>query len=291
MSEESDWTIGRLLTWTSDYLTKQGSTSPRLDAEVLLADACGCERIDLYTAFDRAATETVRVTFREMVRRRAEGTPVAYLVGKREFYSLSFRVTPDVLIPRPETEHLVIETLDLIKTLDGKPIKIVDVGSGSGNVSVAIAKHAPSSQITAVDISKTALEIARKNVETHQVQEQVSLVAGDLLEGFNDEPQFDFVVSNPPYVSEAELTQAACEVKDYEPHIALLGGPQGTEIIARLVQQSTGRLKSGGWLLLEFSPMIATLVADLIDASSAFEDPVTTKDLAGLTRVIKARRR
>src|SRR5215471_7417879 len=156
MSQSEPWTIGRLLTWTTDYLKQHGADSPRLDAEVLLAEARGCKRIELYTAFAEIADEQTRTAFRELVRRRAEGTPVAYLVGKREFFSLSFRVTPDVLIPRPETETLIVRLLDLanqeIAGVGQGETKILDVGTGSGIIPISAAKHLPNAQITAVDI-------------------------------------------------------------------------------------------------------------------------------------------
>src|SRR6188472_816205 len=157
------WTVLRLLTWTTEYLKSHGSESPRLDAEVLLAHARGCERIMLYAAFDEVVPDDVRAVFRELVRRRAEGTPVAYLVGKREFYSLDFRVTPDVLIPRPETEHLVIAVLDRLKADGQKPAQVADVGTGSGIIAICVAKQAPQVQVTAIDLSPAALAIAEEN--------------------------------------------------------------------------------------------------------------------------------
>ncbi len=153
MNETDSWTVGRLLQWTTDYLQEHGADNPRLDAEVLLAHARGCPRIELYTAFGAVADEDLRTEFRELVKRRAKGTPVAYLVGYREFYSLRFRVTPDVLIPRPETEFVLITLLDLIKEagqLD-HPLRIADVGTGSGNLAVAIAVPTyHSAQVTAI---------------------------------------------------------------------------------------------------------------------------------------------
>src|SRR5437762_3817241 len=176
------WTVLRLLTWTTDYLKSHGSDSPRLDAEVLLAHARGCERITLYTTFDEIVSEEVRGKFRELVKRRAEGVPVAYLVGKREFYSLSFRVTPDVLIPRPETEFVVVAALDALKGSEfrvqgseataPKPLAsplVCDVGTGSGAIAVAIAKHATICRVVATDISQAALAIAKQNAAAHHV--------------------------------------------------------------------------------------------------------------------------
>lgn len=292
MAEQESWTIGRLLTWTTDYLKRHGADSPRLDAEVLLAQARGCQRIELYTAFDTEIPDDVRAYFRELVKRRAEGTPVAYLVGKREFYSLSFRVTPDVLIPRPETEFLVIAALDEIKRLgpDQEP-HVVDVGAGSGAISVAIARHAPSARVTAIDISPAALEIAKTNAAAHELSDRITFLTGDLLTPVPAEQHFDIVVSNPPYIGEGELPSLAREVKDHEPRLALIAGPTGLEVISRLIPQSAERLRSGGLFLLEISPMIERRVHDLVAADGRFEQPVTAKDLAGLARVVKARRK
>src|SRR4029453_14383124 len=180
MSES--WTVLRLLTWTTDFLKQRGAQSPRLDAEVLLAAAKGCERIMLYTAFDEAVSEDVRAKFRELVKRRAEGVPVAYLVGKKEFYSLALKVTSDVLIPRPETEFVVIAALDHLRGqatgdrgqgTEGSgtthSLRIADVGTGSGAIAVAIARHVPSCRVTAIDKSSAALAVARENASKHQV--------------------------------------------------------------------------------------------------------------------------
>ena len=151
MPETDDWTIGRLLQWTTDYLKRQAADTPRLDAELLLAEARSCRRIDLYAAFDQVVPNRQRAAFRELVRRRAEGTPVAYLLGRREFYSLSFRVTPDVLIPRPETELVVVALLDRLRPRDGddRRLDIADVGTGSGILAVCAARHVPRSHVTA----------------------------------------------------------------------------------------------------------------------------------------------
>ena len=207
MPEAESWTIGRLLTWTTDYLKRHGSESPRLEAEVLLAHARGCQRIQLYTAFDDVVPDDVRATFRGFVQRRAAGEPVAYMVGHREFYSLPFRVQPGVLIPRPETEHLVVEVLDRIKQRApgcGRPL-IADVGTGSGAIAVALAKHAPTCRMVAIDLSPQALDVARANVDSHGVADRVELLPSDLLAGCRPTSGCDIVVSNPPYVSEAGM--------------------------------------------------------------------------------------
>ena len=213
MSES--WTVLRLLTWTAEYLQKHGSESPRLEAEVLLASAKGCERIMLYAAFDEVVSDELRAKFRDLVKRRAEGAPVAYLVGKTEFYSLALRVTSDVLIPRPETEHVVVAVLDAIQESgvrsqeSGGPVEIADVGTGSGAIAIAVAKHAPNARITAIDLSRPALEIAGANAAQLGVADRIEFVEGDLLSSLPAEPRFAVIASNPPYVSEAEYEQLA----------------------------------------------------------------------------------
>jgi release factor glutamine methyltransferase len=289
MAETDEWTIGRLLEWTTDYLKQHGADSPRLDAEVLLASARGCSRIELYTSFREPADDTLRTQFRDLIRRRSEGAPVAYLVGHREFYSLDFKVTPDVLIPRPETELLVVTLLDYIKERDGNAkVNIVDVGTGSGVLAACVAVHAPQVSITAVDISPAALAIATENFATHKVADRVNAVQGDLLSGFPPQPAFDFIVSNPPYVSEAEHAGLAPDVRDHEPKLALVSGPSGTEIIERLIAESAERLRPGGRLLIELSPLIHTQVLALFAADGRFGEVETIKDLARHPRVVTA---
>lgn len=294
---EEPWTVGRLLQWTVEYLGKHGADNPRLDAEVLLSTARGCKRIDLYTTFGEAASEETRTAFRELVKRRAAGTPVAYLVGHREFYSLDFEVNSDVLIPRPETELLVVALLDRVKQRTGAaaespaPVNIADVGTGSGILAICAAKYVPTASVTAIDISPAALAVAGRNAERHKVAERITFVEANLLSAEPGEPRFDFIVSNPPYISTAEMEQLARDVRDYEPHLALEAGETGTEVVAPLIEQSVLRLKPGGVLLIEISPMIAGKVEQLLRDQAGFELGPTIKDLAGHARVIQATRR
>ena len=297
MTSNEAWTIGRLLTWTTDFLRQHGSESPQLDAQLLLAHARGCQRIELFTAYHEEASDSVRTEFRELVRQRAAGTPVAYLVGHREFYSLDFRVTRDVLIPRPETEFLVVAVTDLVKQHRSLPppqagnhaaLSIADVGTGSGNLATCFAKHISDSRIWATDISQAALDVARENCIRHGVLDRVELLCGDLLTPVPGDVWFDFIVSNPPYVSQAEYAQLARDVKDHEPPQALIAGELGTEVIARLIGQAAQRLKPGGWLLLEISPMIEQSVHKLLSSDGRFADLQTIPDLAGHVRVMQA---
>ena len=326
MTESQPWTIGRLLNWTAEYLTENGSSSGRLDAEVLLSTALHCSRIDLYTRFEEEPGEMQLDRFREMVRCRAEGTPVAYLVGSREFYSLEFHVNHDVLIPRPETEYLVMRMLDLaramrpaeeikVKSEDAEesaagdsdqaandvegegslsaekaaevsPLEIVDVGTGSGIIAICAAKHLPCARITAIDLSRSALSVARENVSRHGVGDRVTLRPGDLLTGLPADQRFDIIASNPPYVSEEEMTELAPE--DFEPRGALVGGREGTEIIERLIPQAAERLNLGGHLLIELSPMIHDQVVQLIKAEPRLRFDETIRDASRLDRIVQA---
>jgi release factor glutamine methyltransferase len=292
MSQAEVWTIGRLLTWTTDFLKQHGSESPRLDAEVLLAKAKGCQRIQLYTAFDQPADDITRTAFRELVKRRAEGMPVAYLVGQREFFSLPFRVSPDVLIPRPETETMVVRVIDLVNQefTASSDLKIADVGTGSGIIAITVAKHLPNVRVTALDSSAAALGIARQNAAAHVVLERIEFVESDLFAKLPAGETFNIIVSNPPYVSEPEFATLLPSVRDFEPRLALVSGPMGTEIVERLVIESQGRLRTGGWLLIEISPMIEAKVRQIISSIKAYELHAILKDSAGLPRVVQAKR-
>lgn len=293
MSQPESWTVGRLLEWTADYLKKRGADSPRLDAEVLLAEALQCKRIELYTAFADVVEEGPRGKFRELVKRRAKGEPVAHLVGRREFYSLSFQVTPDVLIPRPETEFLVVTLLDLAAERknaahDSAPLRICDVGTGSGIIAIATAVHLPAAEFTAVDICPKALHVARANARAHGVDDRIEFIESNLFEALPADRRFDFVLSNPPYISRAEMADLAPDVRDHEPHTALVGGERGTEVIERLLPQAAERLSPGGHLLVEISPMSHDAVLELIAATPGLLPGETVKDLARLPRVVQA---
>ncbi len=293
MSSAEPWTIGRLLSWTSQYLKGHGSDSPRLDAEVLLAHVRGCPRIELYTSFEVDPGEETRTAFRELERRRAAGEPVAYLVGQREFYSLPFRVTPDVLIPRPETEFVVIALVDAVKerAAEGLPtdaLSIADVGTGSGILAVCAAKHVPGSRVTAIDVREPALDVARSNAEAHGVAERIEFIRSDLFANVPAERRFEFILSNPPYVTEEEMSRLPATVRDHEPHSALAAGPQGTDVIAPLISQSAERIAAGGRLICEISPGLRDAAAELLRADGRWGEPKFIKDLAGHPRVVVA---
>jgi release factor glutamine methyltransferase len=291
-SRQEPWTVLRLLEWTTDFFKQRGSDSPRLDAEVLLSHARECSRIELYTSFAEVPEEEQRVAFREMVRRRGEGIPVAQLVGYREFYSLRIRVNEDVLIPRPETEHLVIEALDCAKAMNitDRPLQIADIGTGSGAIAVTIAKHLKDAEVTAVDCSTAALKIATWNREQHGVTARVRLIESDLLSAVDSPQKFDIICSNPPYVSDSEYTQLDSTVRDFEPREALVAGPSGTEVIERILQETPERLRSGGRLIIELSPMIADKCEEMARLLDAFTDSRVIKDLEGHRRILSLAR-
>jgi release factor glutamine methyltransferase len=286
-----DWTVGRLVGWTTEWLAARGSDSPRIDAEVLLAHVRGCPRIALYTAFDTAVGEAERGRFRELVKRRGDGEPVAYLVGSKEFFSLPLAVTKAVLVPRPETEGLVVRALDLCKDQGLAAPRIADVGTGSGAIAVALARHLPGGRFVATDISSAALDVARRNAERHGVAERMTLVEGDLLDDPRAAGPFDLVVSNPPYVREDEFAALPRDVRDHEPKAALVAGPTGIEVVERLVGAAAERLVPGGWLLVEIGPTVAQAAAAAIHGHAAFEPAPTLSDLAGLPRIVQGRRR
>lgn len=291
MSTAAPWTIGRLLQWTTDFLRTHGADNPRLDAEVLLASVLQCERIRLYTAFAEEPDEDARAAFRDLVKRRSQGAPVAYLVGKREFYSLAFAVTPDVLIPRPETELLVVELLDAAARWPADaPLHIADVGTGSGIIAVCAAKRLPHARVTAIDVSPAALHVARQNAHAHGVAAQIDFQAADLLTGLPAEPAWQIIASNPPYVAAGELAGLPRDVREHEPRLALVAGERGTEVIERLLPQAAQRLVPGGALLLEISPQLAGPVSDLLAADARWIGARIKKDLAGLPRLALALR-
>lgn len=281
---EDTWTVGRLLTWTADWLKRRGSEFPRLDAEVLLAHVRTCSRISLYTAFDEVVGEEQRSHFRQLVQRRGEGEPVAYLTGVREFFSIPIRVTRDVLVPRPETEMLVVRAIDLCRGIPSP--RIADVGTGSGAVAVSIATHLPAANVTAIDRSAAAVVVARDNVIARGLSDRVTCVEGDLLGGLPPDERFDLIVSNPPYVSESEFDDLPPDVRLHEPREALVAGPKGVEVLARLASEAVGRLKAGGWLLMEIGP--ASLAEQAIEEVRGLHRVETLKDLAGCPRLVQA---
>jgi len=209
---QQSWTIGGLLNWTAPYLTKKGCEFPRLDTEVLLAHALGCRRIDLYARYEEPAPEEAREQFRAMIRKRVEGCPVAYLVGRKEFFSLGFEVNPAVLIPRPDTESVVVECLRLAKGVT-EP-RVLDIGTGSGNIAISIAQQHKTAHVTAVDLSPDALAVAGRNADRHGVADRIRFLQGDLFAPIPAGERFDFVQNHGEGIVDERHEDPAHDVDD-----------------------------------------------------------------------------
>lgn len=279
------WTVRRLLTWTEDFLRKKGFESPRLEAQILLAHALGCSKIDLYVRHEEEPPEAKRTAFRDMIKKRSEGMPVAYLVGFREFYSLPFAVSPAVLIPRPETETLVLQALGVLASATSP--RVLDVGTGSGCIAISIARQKKSAQITAVDVSADALAIASANAAKHGVADRVTTMQGDLF-GAVVGRMFDLIVSNPPYIAHAEFAGLDQGVRDFEPRQALDGGVDGLDFYRRIASEASNYLKPGGTLLVEIGVTQGPAVQELL--TTHIGPGKTYPDQAGRPRVVSAKR-
>ncbi|WP_020472718.1 peptide chain release factor N(5)-glutamine methyltransferase [Zavarzinella formosa] len=282
------WTVKRLLAWTEDFLRKKEIEPARLEAQILLAHALGCKKIDLYVRHDEEPAEAVRTRFREIIKKRAEGMPNAYLVGRKEFFSLEFKVTPAVLIPRPETELLVVEAAKFLKPLNAPAV--LDIGAGSGCISIALAKQHRTARVTAIDISPAALEVAKENAATHQLTDRVRFLEGSVFGPVAGET-FDLIASNPPYITHAELETLDKTVKDYEPRSALDGGPDGLTFYRQIASGATAHLRSGGLLIVEIGYQQETAVRELFAAEAGLENVKSFKDIDGHPRVVTANRK
>jgi release factor glutamine methyltransferase len=255
---------------------------------VLLAHALACRRIELYTRHDEIPAGRARDQFRELIRRRVEGCPVAYLVGRKEFFALEFEVGPAVLIPRPDSELVVIECLRLAKPLR-KP-RVLDLGTGSGNLAVAIAHGHKGADVTAVDVSGDALAVATRNAERHKVGGRVRFLQGDLFGSIPTGERFDFIVSNPPYIARDEIPNLPAGVRDYEPVLALDGGVDGYEVFNRIATDGRDFLAAGGHLIVEIGAPQETHARQIISSLPGFQLAATIHDYSGHPRVIRAHR-
>ncbi len=312
-----DVQLRRALNGAIDHLTATRVPSPRMNAELLIMFTLDCNRAYLYAHPERELTEDELLRYNEAVSRRATGVPAQYITGHQEFWGLDLIVTPAVLIPRPETEHVVETVLKLARCgehrerevagkghpstshrtsyitqrEDGTPadtrlLRIVDVGTGSGAIALALAKELPAAEIQATDISPEALEIARANAARQEFASRIEFQCTDLLKGL-PASAFDIVVSNPPYVGESEEDQVQLEVRKFEPRSAVFAGPTGLEVIERLVPQAWTALKPGGRLVFEISGTIADGVRHLL---SGWNEAAITNDLQGIARVAAARK-
>lgn len=258
--------------------------SPRLNAETLLMFTLGCDRAYLYTHPERDLTTDEQQRYDEAIAERSTGRPAQYITGHQEFWGLDLLVSPAVLIPRPETEHVIETVLDLARESVFK--NVADVGTGTGCIALALATELPQAAITALDISSAALDIARANAARLQLDQRITFREGDLLAGC-EAAAFDLVVSNPPYVGAGESDKVQRQVRDFEPRIAVFSGEQGLDIYRRLIPQARAALAPGGWLVMEIGYSIEDAVRVLL---AGWDDVRVTNDLQGIPRVLAAKR-
>jgi release factor glutamine methyltransferase len=259
-----------------------------MNGELLLMFTLGCDRAHLYAHPERELTADEQTRYDAALAERARGVPAQYITGHQEFWGIDLIVTPAVLIPRPETEHVIETVLDRVgrAPTPASPLQIGDVGTGSGCIALALAKELPQAQIHAIDMSAAALEVARANAARLQLESRLQFREADLLAGFEND-SFDFIVSNPPYVGESEIDQVQLEVRKFEPRNAVFAGPTGVEVIARLIPQAHAALKPGGWLVMEISGTIAEEVKRRL---RDWSDVKITPDLQSIPRVVQARK-
>jgi release factor glutamine methyltransferase len=286
------WTVLDLLRWTSQHFAERGIDSARLDAELLLAHVLDCDRLRLYVDHDKPVREAERARYRELVRARAgERVPVSILLGRREFWSLPLAVTRDVLTPRPETETLVAAALDALPGRE-QEWAVLDVGTGSGAIALAIAHERPKARVTASDVSSAALAVARRNAEALALADRVRFVEGPLFEPVAAElaagARFDAVVSNPPYVARRDAPALPPELR-HEPEIALFAGDDGTDVLRALAAEVADALVPGGFAAFELDPRQAEAMADWLGAAG-LRAVTVHRDAAGRPRVVSARR-
>lgn len=281
------WTILEVLDWTRGYFEERGLENPRLDAEVILSYALDTPRVMLYARHDQPLSEAERDKIRPLVARRAKHEPVAYITGERGFWSFELEVSPATLIPRPDTETLVERALSQLPADAAGPV--ADVGTGTGCVALALLSERKQLELYATDISAPALAVAQKNADKLGLQDRLQILQGDLLEPVPEDRPLALVTANLPYIPSADMAGLMPDVRDFEPQLALDGGPGGLVLIDRLIPQAAARLAPGGWLLLEAGDgQLEAVGARLREAG--FVDVRLSEDGAGLLRVAEGRR-
>ena len=285
-------TLAEAIHNASNRLSAAGIANARLDAEVLLAHIIKKDRVWLITHRDEVLDDEQQRAFAEVIRRRTGREPLQHIMGSQEFWGLEFMVTPDVLIPRPETEHIIEAALAIVQDRNS-PVRIIDLCTGSGCIAVSLAKELAAARVIATDASEKALAVARENSRRHGVAERIRFLQGDLfrpLEELDLRGQVDILVSNPPYVLAGNLSTLQPEVRDYEPQMALIAGPEGTEIAIRIIRTAPEYLKQNGALIMEMGMGQSEALMRAVAATSAYAGPDILKDLAGINRVIVARK-
>jgi release factor glutamine methyltransferase len=287
MPEES-WTVLKLLQWTTDYFQRNNVPEPRTSAEVLLAHVLAEDRLFLYLNYDRPMETSELAAYRACIKRRLGGEPNQYITALQEFWSLPLRVSPDVLIPRPETEVLVEAVLEFLDKADPN-VDILDLGTGSGAIAIALARELPAARIVAADLSMAALRLAQENAKSNQVDERIFFVRGDMFGAIPGGSQkFKVVVTNPPYISHAEILELPREIRDFEPHHALEGGPDGLTAIRHIIAEAPTVLSQAGALFMEMGADQTENVSALVRESQRYENYLIIKDYSGLDRVLVA---
>jgi release factor glutamine methyltransferase len=286
--EPEPWSIKRVLAWATDDFRRRGNSSARLDAELLLGEALGFDRIKLIMEAERVLAEAELSRYRGLIKRRRSGEPIAYILGRREFFALPFRVDRRVLIPRPDTEVLVETALNGTRprNLYGR---MLDLCTGSGCVAIAFAKDRPTWRVTAVDVSPDAAALARENARRAGVVHNVGVLEGDLFAPLPKAAEFELITANPPYIPSADIAGLMVDVRDFEPRLALDGGADGLTIIRRLLGEAPRYLAPGGLLAMEVGFDQAPAVSTLFE-ESGFVEVARAKDLAGVERVVSGRR-
>lgn len=288
------WTILKLIRWATERFQQEGLENPRLDAEVLLGEALKADRVFLYTHFDQPLQPQELERFRSFLLRRLRREPVAYIIGEKDFWSRSFKVTPDVLIPRPETEILVGEALKICEEINNGfqgQLQILEIGTGSGVIGITLAKEIPKALILATDICKRALAVAEENARRHEVKDRIQFLLGDLFNPIPKGMAFDMIVTNPPYVPREELPFLMPEVRDYEPRQALDGGDQGLDFYRQVFPRIGEFLKRGGWFIGEIGRDQKDAIKALAEAESNLDSLGFIKDFQGIDRVCRVRKK
>jgi len=285
------WTSQLFLKWSAERLAQSGIESPRLESEVLLAGGLRASREDLYRDPDRELAEEEIVLSKSFVERRFLREPVAYILGRREFWGFEFQVTPDVLVPRGETEILIERFLQWVRAeAFSEPIQILDMGTGSGNIAIVAAKELPQVRVTAVDISPSALAIAEANAWVHEVADRIRFIEGDLF-ACDLNTSFHAILSNPPYIDEERMDSLMPDVKNYEPEKALFGGRDGLSYYKRILPEAWNHLADNGVLFLEIGNGQVKDVLSLIENHGGYHAPEVTLDYMGMERVVSARKK
>lgn len=277
-------TILEAINLSTKYLSEKGIESPRVNAELLLAEIICCKRLDLYLAFERPLAETELQNYREFIKRRGKFEPLQYIIGKVEFYGLELNVNQSVLIPRPETE-LLVENI-LTQYSKEQKVTILDVGCGSGNISIALAANLPFAEVFSTDVSSDALNVAKVNADKHKVTGRISFSNHNILEDdLNNFPFFDLVVSNPPYVSEKDFSTLQREIKEYEPRIAVSDYKDGYTFFRMISEKCFTKLKNDGMLFFEVAQGQCEEVKRIL-AKNNFSNITTIKDYQNIVRII-----